>query len=158
MDPLPVFRSFGKLPNAILRQLEPGRYRNFLAGKFLQRSRIFHDASRQRTQPSENERLSHRTGQRVIDTALSFSSFRSSHLAIDSTWTSSGPSANRSERTFAQAAARKVFWETPAAPCAWMARSNTCKAVRGATTLIIAISVRASLLPTVSIMKAALSV
>ena len=46
---------------------------------------------------------------------------------------------------------------TPAPPQAWIASSMTFSAMRGAATLIIAISVRATLLPTLSIMSAALS-
>ena len=48
--------------------------------------------------------------------------------------------------------------DTPAPPCAWIARSSTRSAMRGATTLICAISDRAALLPTVSIRYAARSV
>jgi hypothetical protein len=44
--------------------------------------------------------------------------FASSSLAIASRWTSSGPSARRRVRTWAQAPARKVSCETPAPPCA----------------------------------------
>src|SRR5436305_10357848 len=78
--------------------------------------------------------------------------FSSSNLATASVCTSSGPSARRRVRTLAQAAARNVSWATPAPPCAWMARSSTRKVTLGATTLIMAISARAILLPTVSIM------
>ena len=81
--------------------------------------------------------------------------FFSSIFAIVSRCTSSGPSASRSVRDEAQACARKVSWLTPAAPCAWIARSSTRSATFGATTLIIAISARAALLPTVSIKCAA---
>src|SRR5260370_1642638 len=42
----------------------------------------------------------------------------SSHFAIDSTCTSSGPSANRSVRAIAQEAASNVSVEPPAPPCA----------------------------------------
>src|SRR5262245_216934 len=83
---------------------------------------------------------------------------RNSSLAMASRWTSSGPSARRRARAQAQAAARPKSALTPAPPCAWMARSITRRATCGATTLIMAISARASLLPTVSIMYAALSV
>src|SRR5215469_731025 len=72
----------------------------------------------------------------------------SSILAMDSRWTSSGPSARRSVRELAHAAASTVSWHTPAAPCAWMARSRTRRATLGAMTLIMAISPRAALLPT----------
>ena len=47
---------------------------------------------------------------------------------------------------------------TPAPPKIWIARSTTASATRGATTLIAAISLRAPLAPTVSIIQAALSV
>ena len=79
----------------------------------------------------------------------------SSSLAIVSRCTSSGPSASRSVRACAHACARNVSWLTPCAPCAWIARSITCSATFGATTLIIAIAARAALLPTVSIKCAA---
>ena len=42
--------------------------------------------------------------------------------------------------------------DTPAPPWAWIAQSITFNAMFGATTLIIAISARAALLPAVSIM------
>ena len=47
-------------------------------------------------------------------------------------------------------------WLTPAPPCAWIASSMICSAMRGALTLIIAISAAAALLPALSIMSAAL--
>ena len=74
-----------------------------------------------------------------------------------SRWTSSGPSASRSVRASAQARPGKSPL-TPAPPWAWMARSITRSAMLGATTLIIAISGAAALLPTVSIRCAAFSV
>ncbi len=46
---------------------------------------------------------------------------------------------------------------TPPAPCAWIAQSITCSVMFGTMTLIIAISLRATLLPTVSIRYAAFS-
>ena len=46
----------------------------------------------------------------------SWPNFLNSPFAMVSIWTSSGPSANRSVRALAQAAARKVSWETPAPP------------------------------------------
>ncbi len=49
-------------------------------------------------------------------------------------------------------------WDTPAPPCIWMASSITPRAMFGTATLIWAISERATLLPTVSIIQAALSV
>ena len=48
--------------------------------------------------------------------------------------------------------ARPKSSDTPAPPCAWIAQSITSASIFGAATLIIAISARASLLPTVSIM------
>jgi hypothetical protein len=53
--------------------------------------------------------------------------------------------------------ARPKSSDTPAPPCAWIAQSITLSAMLGAATLIIAISLRATLLPTVSIMYAAFS-
>jgi hypothetical protein len=53
--------------------------------------------------------------------------------------------------------ARSKSSQTPAAPCACIAQSMTLHAMFGAATLIIAISACAFLLPTVSIMYAALS-
>ncbi len=61
-------------------------------------------------------------------------------------------------RDSAQKAASGVSPETPAPPKAWMARSRTRRVALGATTLIWAISDFASLLPTLSIMSAALRV
>ena len=58
-------------------------------------------------------------------------------------------------RLCAQALARKPSWLTPAAPCACTAQSSTFSTACGAITLIIAISARAALLPTVSIIAAA---
>src|SRR5437016_7843885 len=78
----------------------------------------------------------------VVDCGWGLPHFPSSHFAIDSVCTSSGPSASRSVRTLAQALARNVSSETPAPPCAWIARSSTRSVTFGATTLIIAISVR----------------
>ncbi len=68
--------------------------------------------------------------------------------------TSSGPSAIRSVRAMAYIRASGTSSDTPAPPCAWMAWSMTQRAVRGTTTLIAEISVRASRLPTVSISHA----
>ena len=48
--------------------------------------------------------------------------------------------------------------DTPPPPCTWIARSITLRATSGAATLIAAISVRAPLLPTVSINHAVLRV
>src|SRR6185369_9140641 len=81
--------------------------------------------------------------------------FESSSFAIASRWTSSGPSASRIVREWAHADASGKSSDTPAAPCAWMARSNTHSVIHDTTTLIIAISARATLLPTVSIIWAA---
>src|SRR5206468_2877161 len=61
-------------------------------------------------------------------------------------------------RTLAHAFARPKSTVTPAPPCAWIASSRIASAMFGAFTLIIAISARATLLPTVSIMWAAFSV
>jgi hypothetical protein len=72
--------------------------------------------------------------------------------------TSSGPSARRSVRFHAYIHASGNASDTPPPPCAWIAQSITCCAMFGATILIIAISARAALLPTVSIIDAALSV
>ena len=47
---------------------------------------------------------------------------------------------------------------TPAAPCAWIAQSTTKFSIAGAATLIIAISRRAALLPSRSILSAAFRV
>ncbi len=49
-------------------------------------------------------------------------------------------------------------FETPPPPWTWIARSITLSATVGAATLMAAISVRACLLPTVSISQAAFSV
>src|SRR5437899_2076511 len=73
----------------------------------------------------------------VVDCGWGLPHFPSSHFAIDSVCTSSGPSASRSVRTLAQALARNVSSETPAPPCAWIARSSTRSVTFGATTLII---------------------
>src|SRR3954451_8676234 len=81
--------------------------------------------------------------------------FFSSVLAIASRCTSSGPSASRSVRVCAHIAASGKSSQTPAAPCAWMARSSTRSVIRGTTTLTIASSFRAALLQTVSISEAA---
>lgn len=54
-------------------------------------------------------------------------------------------------RAWVHADARRKSSLTPAPPCAWMARSSSRSAIRGTTTLIIPISPRAALLPTVSI-------
>ena len=53
-------------------------------------------------------------------------------------------------------AASGVSWLTPAPPNAWIASSMICSAMRGALTLIIAISALAALLPALSIRSAAL--
>src|ERR1043165_8151525 len=84
----------------------------------------------------------------------SYPCFFSSSFAIASRCTSSGPSAKRSVRELAHAAAHSKSCEIPPPPCACIARSRTRSATFGATTLIIAISARAALLPTVSIMYA----
>src|SRR5579885_1976488 len=84
--------------------------------------------------------------------------FASSSFATVSRCTSSGPSASRRVREFAHIAAYSKSWETPAPPCACIARSMTRSARLGATTLIIAISARAALLPARSIVYAALKV
>ena len=76
--------------------------------------------------------------------------------AMERLWTSSGPSARRRVRMPAQLAASGESWLTPAPPCAWMASSMICSAMRGALTLIIAISALAALLPALSIRSAAL--
>src|SRR5690606_32653164 len=81
----------------------------------------------------------------------------SSRRAIWSRWTSSGPSAKRRMRARAHWCASGKSWHTPPPPCAWIAQSSTFSAMLGAATLIIAISRRATLLPTVSIMYAAFS-
>src|SRR5204862_437549 len=71
-------------------------------------------------------------------------------------WTSSGPSVRRTMRVLAHNSASPKSSETPPPPCAWIASSTIRCAMRGAAILIIAISARAALLPTVSIMCAAL--
>ena len=72
--------------------------------------------------------------------------------------TSSGPSAIRSVRSPAHIIASGVSSLTPAPPWVWIARSTTSRAIRGATTLMAAISLRAPFAPTVSIIHAALRV
>ena len=57
------------------------------------------------------------------------------------------PSARRRVRACAHAADRPKSSQMPAPPCSRMARSMTSRAMLGATTLIIAISARAALLP-----------
>eukprot|EP00051_Salpingoeca_urceolata_P016565 m.221411 g.221411 ORF g.221411 m.221411 type:complete len:349 (-) comp18719_c0_seq13:2951-3997(-) len=79
----------------------------------------------------------------------------SSSLAMVRVCTSSGPSARRRTRAHANMCASTKSCERPAAPCACMALSITSWTTRGATTLIMAISLRASLLPTRSIKSAA---
>ena len=68
--------------------------------------------------------------------------------------TSSGPSANWSARPQPQMLASGVSGETPMAPKVWIARLVTVVWRRGQTTLIIEISLRAALAPTLSIIQA----
>src|SRR5688572_17232409 len=97
-----------------------------------------------------------RTQRGFVQRRLAHPCFLYSCLAIARRWTSSGPSARRKVRTDAQAPASGKSADTPPPPCAWIASSSTFSAVRGAATLIIAISPCAALLPTRSIMSAAL--
>jgi hypothetical protein len=60
-------------------------------------------------------------------------------------------------RATAYSSARRVSCDTPAPPCAWIARSITQVATSGAATLIAETSIRAPRLPTVSISQAVLS-
>src|SRR5262245_49543709 len=89
--------------------------------------------------------------------AYASSYFRSSRRATDMRCTSSGPSARRRVRTCAYIDASGASSDTPSAPCDWIARSMTRRATSGAATLIAEISMRAPLLPTVSISHAVLS-
>src|SRR5882672_3077686 len=79
----------------------------------------------------------------------------SSIFAIWLRCTSSGPSAKRNVLACAYAYARPKSSETPPPPCTCIAQSITWSATFGASTLIIAISFFAALLPTVSIFQAA---
>ena len=83
--------------------------------------------------------------------------FASSRRATVRRCTSSGPSAIRSARTLVYIRASGKSLLTPAAPCACTARSITRLATSRAATLIPATSVRAALLPWLSISQAALS-
>lgn len=81
-----------------------------------------------------------------------------SRRAIARSCTSSGPSAIRNVRTWAHIAASGRSSVTPAPPYTWMARSMSSPAMRGAATLIAAISTWAACLPTVSMRWAVFSV
>ena len=72
-------------------------------------------------------------------------------------WTSSGPSAIRSQRPWRHIAASGVSSDMPSAPCTCIARSSTRWCIWAAITLIIEISWRAARLPSVSIFQAACS-
>src|SRR5207248_8697882 len=74
--------------------------------------------------------------------------FFSSRRASERLWTSSGPSARRSVRTWAHISARGKSWLTPPAPCAWIALSRIHSTVIGVEILIAWISVCAASLPT----------
>ena len=82
---------------------------------------------------------------------------RSSRRARERLCTSSGPSANRSDRALAHSWASGKSWLIPAAPCAWIALSITHSAIAGVPILMAWISECAPLLPTVSISQAVLS-
>src|ERR1043166_3128014 len=79
----------------------------------------------------------------------------SSCLAMALRCTSSGPSAKRRVRALASARATPKSSDTPPPPCTCSAQSITWQATLGASTLIIAISFFADLLPTLSIFQAA---
>ena len=72
-------------------------------------------------------------------------------------WTSSGPSAIRSQRPCRHAAASGVSSDIPSAPCTCIARSSTRWCIWAAITLIIEMSWRAARFPSVSILQAACS-
>src|SRR6185295_2938743 len=78
----------------------------------------------------------------------------SSRSAITILWTSSGPSAIRSQRPWRHAAASGVSSDIPSAPCTCIARSSTRWCIWAAMTLIIEMSCRAARLPSVSIVQA----
>ena len=72
-------------------------------------------------------------------------------------WTSSGPSAIRSQRPWRHWAASGTSSDMPSAPCTCIARSSTRWCICAAITLIIEMSWRAARLPSVSIFQAACS-
>ena len=82
------------------------------------------------------------------------SCLRSSRRATVSRCTSSGPSARRSVRMWAYIDDSPKSSPIPAAPCAWMAWSMISSAICGTATLMPEISVRAALLPSLSISHA----
>src|SRR3546814_665801 len=94
-------------------------------------------------------RADRRSGLRSAHDAAPSAYLASSIRASWRSWTSSGPSVSRTMRVLAQSSARPKSSLTPPPPCAWIASSTICCAILGAAILIIAISARAALLPTV---------
>src|SRR5580704_2363365 len=110
MNPLPVLSGERELFDALLRNAKPVRDANFPSHEFFQISGVYENDWCHAILRAHNcrGRLAVSTSRLRCGPHPGLLLLASSHFAIDSTCTSSGPSAKRSARVMAQELAKKV--------------------------------------------------